>query len=55
MLHVNCLNNTNRNGEGKGLRKKDKDEGKGNWFVVSSPDDLFNLSIDNIDFKALNY
>ena len=48
-------NNTNRNGEGKGLRKKDKNEGKGNWIVVSSPDDLFNLGIDNIDFKALNY
>ena len=47
-------NNTNCNGEGKGLRKKDKDEGKGNWIVVSSPDDLFNLGIDNIDFKALN-
>ena len=48
-------NNTNRNGEDKGLRKKSEDEGKGNWIVVSSPDDLLNLSIDNIDFKALNY
>ena len=48
-------NNTNRNGEDEGLRKKGKDKGKGNWIVVSSPDDLFNLGIDNIDFNALNY
>ena len=34
---------------------KGKDEGRGNWIAISSPDDLFKLGFDEIDFKALNY
>ena len=32
-----------------------KDEGRGYWVAISSPDDLFKLGFDEIDFKALNY
>ena len=31
-----------------------KDEGTGNWIVISSPDDLFRLDVD-VDFAKLNY
>ena len=31
-----------------------KDEGTGNWIVISSPDDLFRLDVE-VDFAKLNY
>ena len=31
-----------------------KDEGTGNWIVISSPEDLFRLDID-VDFDKLDY
>ena len=31
-----------------------KDEGTGNWIVISSPDNLFRLDVDP-DFAKLNY
>ena len=32
-----------------------KDEGRGDWIAITSPDDLFELRFDELDFKALNY
>ena len=31
-----------------------KDEGTGNWIVISSPDDLFRHDVD-VDFAKLDY
>ena len=32
-----------------------EDESRGDWIAISSPDDLFTLGFDEIDFEALNY
>ena len=36
------------------LTNGNKDEGTGNWIVISSPDDLFHHDID-VDFAKLDY
>ena len=32
-----------------------KDEGRGDWIAISSPENLFKLRFDEIDFIALNF
>jgi len=36
------------------MKEKGKAEGKGNWCVISTPDNLFKLGID-VNFKELGY
>ena len=36
------------------IRMKEAGKEEGNWIILTSPDDLFNLNI-KIDFAALNF